>query len=326
MAYPGAEEFRIDPSDGGLYTYEQTFAFYQGRYAPPQIGAYWMNTMIPLKGKGGKGKDGKGAKNRGMQNQQKQRQQREPTQEEIARYMKMLQRPPEPTEEELEQFRGNLRFGLNDRVLCNCGDRWLSGHIVGSAVPDDDDILPYLVKTDNRPGLPSSTISVPFDEDEVCVQEVCFEPSSLPELRLIKAATAIVNESSRPKLRFSTGDNIVCRIRNDPNDGLEQWVPGVIDMTWAEIPGERTWSMADMTGEYADVVPYKVSLKSGRSVFCHRDDHTLIRREGMQPQERVKGISKRMELRRREDGSKEKIDHVTERRKVLEEVSESDSD
>lgn len=239
--------------------------------------------------------------------------------------MQQMQQQPDPTEEEIEEFREKLRFSLNDRVLCNCGARWLSGLIVGSAVPGDDEILPYLVKTDARPGLPANTISVPFDEDEVCIQEVCFEPSSLPQLRLIKAATAATNAEKRPKLRFSTGDSVFCRIRN-AKDGSEQWVPGIVDMVWADIPGESTWEMEDLSGEYADAVPYKVALASGRIIFCHRDDHTLIRREGLQPQTRGKGISKRMEVRIREDGSKEVIDHVTERRKILSDTVESDSD
>merc|ERR1712113_585282 len=67
--------------------------------------------------------------------------------------------PPQYTEEMLDQIRKGLRFELNDRVLCNCGPRWLSGHVVGAAVPDASSIIPYLVKTDPRLGLPSKTLT-----------------------------------------------------------------------------------------------------------------------------------------------------------------------
>lgn len=233
----------------------------------------------------------------------------------------LSQLQPMFTEEDIEELRKRLRFGLNDRVLCQCGPRWLSGWIVGTAVADDEDLLPYLVKTDPLPGLPSATISVPRDLEEICVQEVCFDPNT--QLDLVKCAASLVPETKRPKLRFGVGDKIVCRVRNSPQDGLEQWVPGVINEIWPALPGEEKWDMGDASGKYPDVVPYKINLASGW-VFCHKDDHTLIRREGMQPVTRVRGISKRMELRQCADGSKERIDHVTERRKRMIVTSDSE--
>lgn len=232
---------------------------------------------------------------------------------------------PRWSDQELEDFRKGLRFGMNDRVLCNCGPRWLSGHIVGTAVPEDEeeDLLAYLVKTDPLPGLPSATISVPRDSSEICVQDTCFDPNS--QLHLVKAATITAPASSKSKLRFALGDKVVCRICNDPQDGLEQWVSGKISETWPKLPGEHKWSMGEVSGNYPDVVPYKIDLVSGW-VYCHRDDHTLVRRQGLQPQTRVRGISKRMELLKCADGTRERIDHVTERRKRLQNAVSSDSD
>lgn len=230
---------------------------------------------------------------------------------------------PVYTEEMLKEMRKSLRFDLNDRVLCYCGPRWFSGHVVGSAVPDDEDeLLPYLVKTDAIPGLPSRTISVPYDKDNICVQEVCFDPEK--QLNLVRCATPILSEAQKKKLRFTLCDKVVCRICSDPKDGLEVWVQGTIAEIWPKI-GEASWDMGEVSGKFPDAVPYKVNLASGQWVYCHRDDHTLIRKEGMQPVTRVKGISKRMEIVTKADGSKVCIDHVTGRQKrMIEEADDSD--
>jgi len=216
-------------------------------------------------------------------------------------------------EEILKIIRKSLRFALNDRVLCNCGPRWLSGHIVGTAVPNEEGLLPYLVKTDPLPGLPSGTISVPGDDDECCIQEVCFHPEK--QLNLVKAIAPILAGATRPKLRFSLGDSVVCRVRNDAADGLERWVDGTVGAEWPQLPGSRQWELNGMCGEYSAAVAYQVDLTLGGWVYCHKDHHTLIRRKGWEPQQRVKGISTRLEVRKLEDGGKEKVDHQTERRK-----------
>jgi len=230
---------------------------------------------------------------------------------------------PRFTEEMIEHVRTLLRFDLNDRVLCFCGPRWLSGHIVGTAVVDDDDFLPYLVKTDALPGLPARTISVPTDKDHCCTQEVCFDP--IEQLDLVRCAASTIKGTKKPKLRFAVGDKVVCRIKSSPEDGLEVWVAGFVSETWPSI-GDASWDMGPAAGKFPDVVPYKVDFSSGSGkwVYCHRDDHTLIRREGMQPQTRVKGTSKRMEVLKESDGVSFRIDHVTERRKRMLEEVESD--
>jgi len=70
-------------------------------------------------------------------------------------------------------------------------------------------------------------------------------------------------------------------------------------------------------GTYPSKVAYRVKLDQGGVVFCHADNHTLIRREGLGPQTRVKGVSKRMEDRKTPDGALVRFDHVTERQKRL---------
>lgn len=274
------------------------------------------------------------------------------------------QMPRRLSDDDLEELRASFRFGLNDRVVCWCGPRWLSGHIVSTAVIDGDCVAPYRVKFDSIPELQSSTILVPCDTDEVCAQEICFCP--LTQLDLVKACAVVFPEEDcqgdhgqgdghcdgfgniaighylapdirgcipvprrgRPKLRFSVGDAIVCRIQNSVEDDLEQWVPGRILETWPRLPGEETWDMGDIAGRYPSVVPYEIQLTLGRSrrIYCHRDAHTLIRREGMKPRTRVRGISKRFEVRQAADGSFERVDHLTERRKPLQSADPSDSD
>ena len=190
------------------------------------------------------------------------------------------------TKEEIEEFKKTLRFEQGDRVLCNCGQLWISGWIVGSAVEDDQDLLPYVVKTDPIPGLPSRTISVPHDRDEVCVQEVCFNPSS--ELHFVKCAATRLAGSAKPQLRFTEGDKVAVRLKNGP-DGLERWVSGCVTDLWPSLPGKLQWEIEGVTGEYPKEVPYRVDMSPLGWCFVHRDDHTLIRREGLQPQTRVKG-------------------------------------
>lgn len=185
-----------------------------------------------------------------------------------------------------------MRYGLNDRVICRSGSRWSSGHIVGTAVFEEDGLFQlssYLVKTDPRPGIQSSIIRVENDNDETCKLEVCFDPCS--ELHLIKAAVAVPPKSRKPRTRFAVGSKVVCRVCNNIGDGLERWVSGTVSLIWAKLAGELT---SEFHSAHLDVVPYKIDLSSGSWIYCHKDDHTLIRREGMQPQIRVRGTSKRM--------------------------------
>lgn len=49
-------EKRVDPDDGGAYTYEEMAAYYKGKYKKNAIAAYW-ETCKPVKGKKGKAKE-----------------------------------------------------------------------------------------------------------------------------------------------------------------------------------------------------------------------------------------------------------------------------
>jgi len=216
----------------------------------------------------------------------------------------------------LKGVRASLRYGLNDRVICRSRSCWFSGHIVGTAVFEEAGLFqlsPYLVKTDPRPGIKSNIIRVENDNDEICKLEVCFDP--LSELYLIKAAAVVVAKSRKPKTRFTVGDKVVCRVHSNIDDGLEQWVSGTVSLTWAKLGTVSLTS--EINRAYLDLVPYKINLNSGGWIYCHKDDHTLIRREGLQSQIRFRGTSKRMEVRQSEDGTKERVDHATERRKRM---------
>jgi hypothetical protein len=213
------------------------------------------------------------------------------------------------------QIKKEPRFDLNDRVVCNLGMRWIGGRIVGTH-PEETDDWCYLVKTDPHPGIESRTITVPEDIDEVCIQEVCFSPT---EMHLIKGAAKEISEGVA--LRFEVGERVSCRVRCK-SDALENWQSGEVVSLNVELPLPLEWGDDEfddeMKGVYPTSIPYLVKLDSGGSVLCHADNYTLIRREGFEPQTRVKGVSKRMEDRREAPGALVRFDHVTERRKVLE--------
>jgi len=217
-------------------------------------------------------------------------------------------------EQSWQEQRPDLRFDLNDRVVCNLGVRWAAGNIVGIDLDLKDDWC-YLVKLDHHPGTEGRTISVPQDSDRVCVQEVCFFP---PQMDLIKgAAPELAKTTGKSTLRFASGDRISCRVRNG-TDKLENWLSGKVDVEYPELPGPHQWGDEDeVMGTYPSKVAYRVKLDQGGVVFCHADNHTLIRREGLGPQTRVKGVSKRMEDRKTPDGALVRFDHVTERQKRL---------
>eukprot|EP00747_Dinoflagellata_sp_TGD_P204121 gnl/TRDRNA2_/TRDRNA2_77780_c0_seq1.p1 gnl/TRDRNA2_/TRDRNA2_77780_c0~~gnl/TRDRNA2_/TRDRNA2_77780_c0_seq1.p1 ORF type:complete len:446 (+),score=76.50 gnl/TRDRNA2_/TRDRNA2_77780_c0_seq1:51-1388(+) len=216
-----------------------------------------------------------------------------------------------------------LRFDLNDRVVCNIGMRWIGGGIVGRD-PEKKEGWCYLVKTDPHSGLESRTISVPSDSEKVCVQEVCF---GLDQMHHTKgAAPELPDHTANKSFRFELGQRVTCLVRHQA-DLLENWQAGVVDAVNPMLPGPGEWGEGDIDGELATSivfrgffpasVPYRVQLDRGDFVFCHADNHTLIRREGLEPQTRVKGISNRMEDRKDASGLMVRFDHVTERQKCL---------
>jgi len=70
--------------------------------------------------------------------------------------------------------------------------------------------------------------------------------------------------------------------------------------------------------ETASAVPYMVAVRANDQTFyCHRDDHTLIRKPENKPRSLGKTIAKRFEFRQSEDGTVEQFDHVTLRSKKV---------
>lgn len=126
------------------------------------------------------------------------------------------------------------------------------------------------------------------------------------------------------KLRFSCGDSVGFRV-GDHDDGSDQWFNGVVRETWAKLSGPCTFEEI----QFAQFVTYRLEVDPSHafeeSVFyCHRDDHTLIRKPQNIPQIRTRGISKRMEKRRLVDGAWEMFDHVTLRgRRLIKDAKES---
>merc|ERR1712232_239995 len=131
--------------------------------------------------------------------------------------------------------------------------------------------------------------------------------------------------STPPKLRFACGDRVAFRIE-DSADGLDQWLCGQVKETWSKLEGPHTFDGV----KFAMEVPYLLEADSSESLselcyYCHKDDHTLIRKENHAPQTRTRGIAKRMEKRLGPDGTFEMFDHVTLRRKtVVGELEDSD--
>lgn len=207
-----------------------------------------------------------------------------------------------------------LRFDLNDRVVCNLGIRWIGGHVVGTD-PEEKDDWCYLVKTDPHPGFESRTISVPDDSEHVCVQEVCFAANSR-DMTFTKGAAPEV--SDKKPLRFEVGARVVCRVRHKA-DGLENWKAGEVQVVNQKLPEPLDWGdeEEDIKGIFPASVAYSVKLDGGGLVLCHADNYTLIRREGLEPQTLVKGVSKRMEERKDSSGKLVRFDHMTERHRVL---------
>jgi len=213
------------------------------------------------------------------------------------------------------KLKPGLRFSQGDRVLCNMGPRRFPGIILSTnnENPEDPDHnIPYVVKTDNLPGVAASdTILAPDDIDELVCRERCFNSQS--ELDLAKWAAPMDLNRTKP-LRFSLGDIVGIRVM-DCSDGYERWKVGKVVATWPALPCAATTGFL----KSATAVPYKIQLQEDfRQLFyCHRDEHTLVRRPENIPQTPTKTISQRFEKRRLENGLIEKFDHVTLLGKII---------
>jgi len=210
-----------------------------------------------------------------------------------------------------------LRFTQGDRVLCNVGERWIAGTVLSTNVDDPEepgDLIPYVIKTDPLMGE-SRTISAPVDSDGCILRERCFNQKNESELTRWSAPIAF---DKAKKLRFGVGDAVAIRAM-DTSNGFECWLDAKVSETWATLPFEKEEGML----KAAEAVPYVVVSKDHNVTFyCHRDEHTLIRKPENKPQKPGKTVSKRFEIRERTDGKKEKFDHVTLRGKVVDEIDE----
>lgn len=223
-------------------------------------------------------------------------------------------------------FTGKLRFEQGDRVICRLGQRLAPGRILQTNAGDPDDprgglFVAYVVKTDALSSdLPPETVGVPHDGEALCVRETCL-PESLEKIAMFCAQA----DQQQHKLRFSPGDRVGFRVE-DTSEGLDQWICGVVKETWPRLAGP--YEFEGVT--FAETVPYAVVSDAGHArpeplLYCHRDDHTLIRKEANVPQSRTRGVAKRFEKRTLTQGSLEMFDHVTCRSKRVRAESE-DSD
>lgn len=208
-----------------------------------------------------------------------------------------------------------LRFSQGDRVMCNVGERRLAGVVLSLNVedPEDGELLPYVVKCDV-----GSTISAPSDVDLVVCRERCFDTKT--ELDLAKWAAPTKLNKAKP-LRFSLNDAVAIRVKDD-DAGFEQWIDGKILEVWPAFPGP----VGEGFLQTAETAPYLVETQGNQTFYCHRDEHTLIRKPENKPRTLSKTLSKRFEVRKLDNGEFEKFDHVTMRGKRVESMNESDSE
>merc|ERR1719221_2028950 len=208
------------------------------------------------------------------------------------------------------------RFAPGDRVLCNIGKRRLSGKVINVGVEDpedpEQDPFAYVVKTDALQNMESNMISAPSDTDDCICRDRCFFVKR--EYDLAKWAAPIISKEARQPLRFGIGDKVCIRIW-DREDGYENWKAGEVTSVWSKIRPKP--SGTSFLEEWADAIPYKVDVEHLGLFYCHRDDHTLIRKVENAPRTLLKTMSKRMEKRKLEDGTLEVFDHVTCRRRIV---------
>jgi len=114
------------------------------------------------------------------------------------------------------------------------------------------------------------------------------------------------NLSQRKPLRFSPDEIVGIRIW-DTDDSYEQWVYAQILEIWPSLPEPVLEGFL----QSADAVPYKVDVHGLGIFYCHRDDHTLLRRPENVPRIPGKRITPRFELRQLPNGKMVKFDHQT---------------
>ena len=236
-------------------------------------------------------------------------------------------------EETLNQPAPASRFQKAERVVCRIGGEhgWAAGTIQALDEEDPQDPtgrtkLPYVVKLD---APIDRLISVPHDEGSVCRAEVCFGHFH-DALGFTLRCKPARRETKNP--RFGVGDRVACAIEDESGD-YTVWAAGKVSDVDYDIEPDvmmqdrelgLSWDWTKKTG----VIPYRVLLDSGVSVYAHRDVHWLVRDLTLQPagpRQAADGTRalKRMAKRRHGESGWEMIDHAT--RKVRYQAADDDS-
>lgn len=215
-----------------------------------------------------------------------------------------------------------LRFQKSDRVLCNIGLYWAAGTVLEVNVMDVEDpqgpTIPYLVRLDAQAGF-REPIQVQFDDATTILREVCFDAQD--ELMLTKVAAPLL-QGNPPSLRMGTGSHVCCRVQ-DQADLRACWETGLVEEIWPTLPPPYVLPHGRRT---AQSVSYLVRLDSGRLVYAHRDDHTLVRPSAYIPQQRERGIAYRFEVLKLSDGTCAKFDHQTLQHRAMSDLSSDSED
>eukprot|EP00316_Scyphosphaera_apsteinii_P002159 CAMPEP_0119314526 /NCGR_PEP_ID=MMETSP1333-20130426/33045_1 /TAXON_ID=418940 /ORGANISM="Scyphosphaera apsteinii, Strain RCC1455" /LENGTH=286 /DNA_ID=CAMNT_0007319651 /DNA_START=81 /DNA_END=938 /DNA_ORIENTATION=+ len=187
------------------------------------------------------------------------------------------------------------RFQKLERVVCRIGGEhgWAPGTIQALNEDDPQDpsgqtTLPYVVKLDaplNR------LISVPYDEGSLCRAEVCFgQPVNTKRDPCVPLGFTLLCKPQRQqsrKARFVVGERVACAVEDESGD-YTVWAAGKVsdvdynverDVMMQDRELGLSWDWRKRSG----VVPYRVLLDSGVSVFVHRDEHWLVRDLALQP-------------------------------------------
>ena len=128
----------------------------------------------------------------------------------------------------------------------------------------------YLVKLD--PPI-NEVFSVPQDLNTLVIAERCFGQREGDLL-----FTLFCMPTRLPKkLRFDVGERVACAVE-DATDNYTDWKAGtVLGVNHSlENFAEKLLPIRDWGGDEA-LVPYRVELDNGFTVFVHRDEHWLIR-------------------------------------------------
>ena len=198
------------------------------------------------------------------------------------------------------------RFVRGDRVVCMIGGElgWVPGAIqsVDETDPSEPDAtLPYIVKLDAPIG---KLISVPYDRNEVCRAEICFDEARDGGTDM--ALTCLPKRGkggAAAKRRFAVDARVAVAVE-DETDAFTDWAAGVVVAVDHAVDAE------------APPVPYRVRLDAGRVVLVQRDEHWLIRDLAFQKPGTRQGFNGRRFLdkfvkREVAEGKWEMVDHAT---------------